>query len=217
MSIERKAFNFLKSYYDVYKKLDKKDDKIAYIEAIMEKQFFGVEPILSGMADFAYTSQKHAIDKSVKGFEDRMGIELKPPSQDPPQGYPQDPTEHPPKQEEEEEEGKGKGKEQGKEASFDKFWSLYNKKVGKEKTFNKWKNLKQYEIDEILQYVPNYVRSTPDPQFRKNPLTFLNNRSWKDEIIESKPIQQTNKNRVEHIHTSRKIDGELKVKNEIHL
>jgi len=28
-----------------------------------------------------------------------------------------------------------------------------------------------------------YVRSTPDVKYRKDPATYLNNESWKDEII----------------------------------
>ena len=116
---KRKAFNFLKSYYDVYKKLDNKDDKIQYIEAILERQFYGVEPKLKGMADFAYTSQQHAIDKSVKGFEDRTNITLKPSTQDPAEGCTQAPTE----QEEEQEE------EQEQEKSIDFNFDIYLEKI----------------------------------------------------------------------------------------
>ena len=31
--------------------------------------------------------------------------------------------------------------------------------------------------------MPLYVNSTPDKQFRKHPLTYLNNRGWEDEIV----------------------------------
>jgi len=33
----------------------------------------------------------------------------------------------------------------------------------------------------IIDAVPTYVRETPDPKFRKNPLTWLNGEYWKDE------------------------------------
>ena len=125
----RKAFNFLKSYYDVYKKLENKDDKIQYIEAILERQFYGVQPKLKGMADFAYTSQQHAIDKSVKGFEDRTRTTLRPPvqdpTQDPTQGCTQDPTEQ------EKEKEKEKEKDKSVDFNFDLYLKFINELFGK--------------------------------------------------------------------------------------
>lgn len=71
---ERKMFKFYKSYYDVYKELEFKD-KIAFIDALFERQFYGIEPDnLKGMAKFAYISQKHNIDAQIKGFMDKTGI-----------------------------------------------------------------------------------------------------------------------------------------------
>lgn len=67
---QRKAFNFLLSYYDVYKRLPDPQSKEQFITAICEKQFFGIEPDLSGMEEFAYASQKHSLDKSRMGWED---------------------------------------------------------------------------------------------------------------------------------------------------
>ena len=67
-SKERKGFNFYKSYYDVYKELSK-SDKAIFIDALLNRQFHGVEPEgLKGMVKFAYISQKYNIDKQVKGF-----------------------------------------------------------------------------------------------------------------------------------------------------
>ena len=48
MNKERKAFNFLRSYYEVLKMLPDAESKTAYIEAICQKQFEGKEPILKG-------------------------------------------------------------------------------------------------------------------------------------------------------------------------
>ena len=71
--------------------------------------------------------------------------------------------------------------------NFEDFWNLYQKKVGnKDKLLKKWDNLSESEIKLIFIHVPKYVLSTPDPKFRKNPETYLNNKSWFDEIIESK-------------------------------
>jgi hypothetical protein len=72
---------------------------------------------------------------------------------------------------------------------FDAFWELYDKKEGKKKSLAKWMKLTEKEIEQILQHVPKYVKSTPDVQFRKDPLTYLNGNNWEDEIINRTPKQ----------------------------
>jgi hypothetical protein len=67
--------------------------------------------------------------------------------------------------------------------SFDDFWELYDKKVDKVATENKWKKLTQEEKEQAIEYIPQYKLSEPDKTFRKNPLTFINNKSWNNEII----------------------------------
>ena len=67
--------------------------------------------------------------------------------------------------------------------SFEDFWDLYDKKVGKKKAQKKWNKLKQKEKEMIMENLPAYIYSTPNKQFRKNPETYLNNESWNDEII----------------------------------
>ncbi len=80
-------------------------DQLAYIKAILARQFTGEEIPLEGMAKFAYISQKHSIEQQVKGYETKMNRPLAPPTEPPCQP----PTEPPTVQE------KGKGKEQEKE------------------------------------------------------------------------------------------------------
>lgn len=73
MEKERLAFNFFKSYYEVYKMLPTPEAKAEFISALCEKQFFGIDPDIDAidvMAKFAYLSQKHSIDASRKGFDD---------------------------------------------------------------------------------------------------------------------------------------------------
>jgi hypothetical protein len=73
---KRKGFNFFRSYFDIYNELED-SDKIPFINALLDRQFLGKEPDnLKGIAKFAYISQKHSIDKQVKGFEDATGIKL---------------------------------------------------------------------------------------------------------------------------------------------
>lgn len=69
---------------------------------------------------------------------------------------------------------------------FDFFWNDYDKKVGdKEKIKKKWESLSDQDREDIMTYIPLYKQAQPDKQYRKNPDTFLNNKSWKDEIITS--------------------------------
>ncbi|CAB5218496.1 Protein of unknown function DUF1376 [uncultured Caudovirales phage] len=67
---------------------------------------------------------------------------------------------------------------------FDFFWNDYDKKVGdKSRLKSKWNKLSDKERDQIMEYLPLYKEAVPDKQFRKNPETFLNNKSWLDEIV----------------------------------
>lgn len=68
--------------------------------------------------------------------------------------------------------------------AFSDFWDLYDKKVGsREKIEKKWNSITQKTKEQIIDYLPAYLEATPDKTYRKNPQTFLNNRSWEDEII----------------------------------
>lgn len=82
---------------------------------------------------------------------------------------------------------------------FEIFWAMYDKKVGdKGKIEKKWRALTDGDRTEIIRYIPEYVKAKPDKQFRKDPQTFLNNHSWRDEIIPSQnksSSQQSNQQR----------------------
>jgi len=65
----RKAFNFYRSYYEIALKLSPKD-RAKYLMAILELQFEGTEPTdLTGMAEFAFLSQKHSLYKQLEGYK----------------------------------------------------------------------------------------------------------------------------------------------------
>ena len=66
---------------------------------------------------------------------------------------------------------------------FDLWWEMYDLKCGKEKCMKKWEKLSEKEKEACIQATPAYVASTPDKQFRKRPLTYLNQKAWNDEII----------------------------------
>ena len=76
--------------------------------------------------------------------------------------------------------------------SFDDFWNLYDKKVNKPKCQIKWRKLRQKDRETIMNHLPSYLSSTPDKSYRKNPLTYLNNSSWEDEIINKKNTNDIN-------------------------
>ena len=99
----RKAFNFYRSYYDVFQELSDKD-KLEFIKALLERQFHGVHPELKGMAKFAYISQKEVIDQQIKGWEDKTGKVLSYPTE----GGAATPCQQEKEEEQEKEEGTAK-------------------------------------------------------------------------------------------------------------
>lgn len=66
--MDRKAFNFYRSYYDICLKLND-EDRYQFLMAVIEMQFTGKCRKLSGMAEFAFVSQKHSIEAQILGFE----------------------------------------------------------------------------------------------------------------------------------------------------
>lgn len=135
---KRLGFNFLMSYYEVFKRLPDAESKEKFIVALCEKQFNGKDPKLNGIVEFAYASQKHSIDKSRKGWDDSLKKEkinepkqtenqelifhpLEGPTQGYAKGYMNGPTEGPLAQEKEEEKEEEKLKEEDKIKEKEKF------------------------------------------------------------------------------------------------
>ena len=80
---------------------------------------------------------------------------------------------------------------------FEDFWNDYDKKRGEiEKIKSKWAKLTNQEKELIKLYIPKYKTAQPDKAFRKDPATFLNNKSWNDEIITPKAPNSTKINRL---------------------
>jgi hypothetical protein len=69
--MQRKAFNFFASYFEVARELSDKD-RLAFYDALILEQFTGVKTELQGMAKFAYLSQRHSIDAQINGFNQRL-------------------------------------------------------------------------------------------------------------------------------------------------
>ena len=77
---------------------------------------------------------------------------------------------------------------------FEKWWDTYNKKVDRKKVERKWASLKNDEIEKCLAVVGDYVKWKTDPQYRKNPLTYLNGDCWNDEIPKALAIDPNRPN-----------------------
>jgi hypothetical protein len=69
---------------------------------------------------------------------------------------------------------------------FSVFWDKYEKKVGARDCKKKWDKIPKETQEEILEHLDVYIPATPDPTYRKNPATYLNQEAWNDEIIPTK-------------------------------
>jgi hypothetical protein len=71
--MERNAFNFYRSYYDVFLMLESDKDKVEFITALLKKQFENIDPMnMSTMAMFAYKSQEFNIKAQIEGFLNKI-------------------------------------------------------------------------------------------------------------------------------------------------
>lgn len=68
--------------------------------------------------------------------------------------------------------------------TFEEFWKAYAKSYDKKKAQQKWNALSDEDKLAIMKHVPLYVAATQGErkQYRKYPCTYLNNRSWENEI-----------------------------------
>jgi len=67
--------------------------------------------------------------------------------------------------------------------SFNEFWESYEKKKDRYKAEKIYNKLPEQDRQVIKDTIALYVQSTPEIKFRKFPCTYLNNRSWEDEIF----------------------------------
>lgn len=85
--------------------------------------------------------------------------------------------------------------------SFDEFWDLYDKKTGsRNKVEKKYLKISEKDRQVIKNTLPSYLASTPNKQYRKHPMTYLNNESWNDEIIGSTEEPRPKKGDTMNIH-----------------
>jgi hypothetical protein len=101
----------------------------------------------------------------------------------------------------EEEEVRQAREQKWAETGFTEFWNAYGKKTGAKPAFSSWNRMTKKDRRAAMGRVPDYVASTPDVRYRKNPSTWLNQRGWEDEMVApQKPMPQ------EHLHEAGEID-----------
>ena len=156
MKTKRKAFNFLRSYFDVLNKLKNDDDKLEFLLAIINKQFLGVDPnnFKNDFVDLAWESQRHQIESSVKGYQDKTGNIL---SGEMPEKIGGDNGGHEGGSPQEKEKEKEKEKQK---AEIQKIVSFYNSHSPKKTTPETksvidscQKALKKYDVDQLISAI----------------------------------------------------------------
>lgn len=190
----RKAFNFFRSYYETASELSDKD-RLAFYDALILEQFTGQKTNLKGMAKFAYISQSHSISSQIEGYNQRLKRKDIETNEQP--IVPIYLSETAPDlggnlgaatggsaQEKE----KGEEKVEYTIYSFESFWDDYGKKIDTAKCKDKYSKLSESDREKIKNNLPNYLATTNDVKFRKNPLTYLNGKCWLDEVKE--PVKE---------------------------
>ena len=151
---KRKAFNFLRSYFDVYNELQNDKDRLSFLNSIINKQFLDEDPKdLNFLVNLCYESQRHSIETSVKGWKRATNDTL---GTTPPTPLGTTPPTNPKEEEEEEEE------EEEYTIDFESLLNIINKygnrsfKVMKDALKKKYKKLlkdgytKQQVINAII-------------------------------------------------------------------
>jgi len=186
---KRKAFNFLRSYFDVFNELKDDKDKLDFLTSIINKQFLNEDPKdLSFIVKLCYESQRHSVESSVKGWirvnkTDILGNILTDPTTDPMIDPMIDPKE-------EKEKEKVQVKEENNiflaevlEFSFDDFWSLYPNKTNKKKAEEKFKKLTKEQKQKIENHLPYFINNKPFKDYNHpHAITYLNQERYNDEI-----------------------------------
>jgi hypothetical protein len=71
-----------------------------------------------------------------------------------------------------------------KDILFNEFWDAYDKKIGRGACKKKFLKLDINICEKCVEVDYEYSESTPDIQYRKHPITWLNQECWDDEITD---------------------------------
>ena len=70
-----------------------------------------------------------------------------------------------------------------KEKAFEMFWNLYDKRIDVTRCKKSFMQLSLTDMGEAIKGVKEYVESTPNKRYRKNPTTWVNNKGWSSEVL----------------------------------
>ena len=100
-----------------------------------------------------------------------------------------------------------------KEITFDEFYKLYPRKVGRFMANKSFKKLsrrdKMLAYDGLLNYIGFWEHNKTEKQFIPHPSTWINQRRWEDEIELPKTKEQKSKNIDEEVIAFRKQQQKL--------
>jgi hypothetical protein len=183
---------FYRSFYESINELPD-TNKLEIYNAIFSYSLNFIEPELTGLSKSIFTLIKPQLDANIKRFNNGL---------QPKDKQTKSKTEAKQKQKESKVEANNNvnnnnnvndNKNKEEKINFDIFYNLYDKKVDGKDAKLKWDRLDLQTQQLILSVVPKYIKSTPDKQFRKSPLVYLNKKAWEDEIIIekefNKPVQ----------------------------
>lgn len=68
---------------------------------------------------------------------------------------------------------------------FSEFWKLYDKDVNESECRFAWKHYSDETKGKIMNHVKAYVCAKRDKRYRKDPLNYLKQQTWLDEIIDT--------------------------------
>lgn len=77
---------------------------------------------------------------------------------------------------------------------FELFWNLYGKKEKRRDAEIKFLKLKPEDVQEIFKTLPAFLIKHKEIQYRPQPLTYLNQRRWEDELSQPKKIMHNEEN-----------------------
>lgn len=183
---------FYRSFYESINELPD-TNKLEIYNAIFSYSLNFIELELTGLSKSIFTLIKPQLDANIKRFNN---------GNIPKDKQTKSKTEAKQKQKESKVEANNNvnnnnnvndNKNKEEKINFDIFYNLYDKKVDGKDAKLKWDRLDLQTQQLILSVVPKYIKSTPDKQFRKSPLVYLNKKAWEDEIIIekefNKPVQ----------------------------
>jgi hypothetical protein len=199
MSDNRDSLIFYRSFYEAISELPAQNQAEVY-DAIFDYSLNFNQPELSGLSKTIFTLIKPQLDANIKRYRNGKQPKVKQEISKP---------EAKQKQTESKTEGNKNVNVNANENNnlndneninqgvtpvsglpFTNFWDIYEKNVGQDKTRTAWYMISENEQTAIMGYLPKYIKATPEVKFRKNPLNFINEKTWLDDLpkVEKKSV-----------------------------